>query len=255
MTEQKFPTEFIELPSKGHFYAEDNPLSSGKVEMKYMTAKEEDILTSVNLINQGVVIDKLLDELIVDKKINQEDLLLGDKNALIIGSRILAYGKNYEFSYMDSYGKEIKGKVDLSKLKEKKIDLSKVEKGQSFFSFTLPKTKREITFELSTVKLEKDIQVEVDAINKVYKDSNVDRAKSTRLKHIIKTIDGNADRQTINNFVDNEFLSVDALAFREYIKEITPDIIMDTTIKNSQGGEEKVTVPITVEFFWPGIEL
>ena len=247
MTEQKFPTEFIELPSKGHFYAEDNPLSSGKVEMKYMTAKEEDILTSVNLINQGVVIDKLLDELIVDKKINQEDLLLGDKNALLIGARILAYGKNYEFSYMDLYEQEIRGKVDLSKLKEKKIDLSKVEKGQTLFSFTLPKTKREITFELSTVKSENDIKIE--------KDSNVDRAKSTRLKHIIKTIDGNADRQTINNFVDNEFLSVDALAFREYIKEITPDIIMDTTIKNSQGGEEKVTVPITVEFFWPGIEL
>ena len=70
MTETKFPTEFIELPSKGHFYPEDNPLSSGKVEMKYMTAREEDILTSVNLINQGVVIDKLLEELIIDKKIN-----------------------------------------------------------------------------------------------------------------------------------------------------------------------------------------
>ena len=255
MTEQKFPTEFIELPSKGHFYAEDNPLSSGKVEMKYMTAKEEDILTSVNLINQGIVIDKLLDELIVDKEIKQGELLLGDKNALLVGARILAYGKDYEFSYTDTYGEEIKGKVDLTTLKEKEIDFSDIEKAQSLFSFELPKTKRKLTFELSTVKSEKDIQTEIDAINKVYKDSAIDRAKSTRLKHIIKTVDGNAERQYINNFVDNEFLSVDALALRGYLKDITPDIVMDTTINNSQGGEENVTVPITVEFFWPGIEL
>jgi hypothetical protein len=255
MTEQKFPTEFIELPSKGHFYAEENPLSTGKVEMKYMTAKEEDILTSVNLIQQGIVIDKVLDELIVDKEIKQEELLLGDKNALLIGARVLAYGKNYEFSYTDVYDETINGKVDLTKLKEKKIDFSKIEKGQSLFSFELPKTKRKLTFYLSTVKSEKDIQVEIDAINKVYKDSAIDRAKSTRLKHIIKSVDGKVDRQYINNFVDNEFLSVDALALRGYMKEITPDIVMDTTIKNSQGGEENVTVPITVEFFWPGIEV
>ena len=255
MTEQKFPTEFIELPSKGHFYAEDNPLSSGKVEMKYMTAKEEDILTSVNLINQGIVIDRLLDELIVDKEIKQEYLLLGDKNALLIGARILAYGKDYEFSYTDKYGEEIKGKVDLTKLKEKDLDFSIVEKGQLLFSFELPKTKRKLTFELSTAKSEQDVVSEVEAINKVYKDSAVDRAKSTRLKHIIKSVDGKVDRQYINNFVDNEFLSVDALALRGYMKEITPDIIMDTTINNSQGGKENVTVPITVEFFWPGIEL
>ena len=104
MTQNSFPTEFIELPSKGHFYPEDNPLSSGKVEMKYMTAKEEDILTSVNLIQQGVVLDKLLETLVIDKSINLDDILIGDKNALIVGARILAYGKDYEFNYIDSLG-------------------------------------------------------------------------------------------------------------------------------------------------------
>ena len=92
MTETKFPTEFIELPSKGHFYPEDNILSSGKVEMKYMTAREEDILTSVNLIKQGKALDTLLQTLIVDKKIDYNDLLVGDKNALLVGARILSYG-------------------------------------------------------------------------------------------------------------------------------------------------------------------
>ena len=130
MTQNNFPTEFIELPSKGHFYPEDNPLSSGKVEMKYMTAKEEDILTSVNLIQQGVVLDKLLETLIVDKSINLDDILIGDKNAIIVGARILAYGKDYEFNYIDSLGEKVKGKIDLTKLKETKVDLSKFEKGQ-----------------------------------------------------------------------------------------------------------------------------
>ena len=95
MAEYKFPTEIVELPSKGHFYSEGHPLSSGRVEIKYMTAREEDILTSQNLIKQGTVIDKLLEALIVDKSIKLDDLLLGDKNAIMLASRILAYGKDY----------------------------------------------------------------------------------------------------------------------------------------------------------------
>ena len=95
MSEYKFPTEIVELPSKGHFYVNGHPLSSGKVEIKYMTAKEEDILSSENLIRQGVVIDKLLEALIVDKSIKVNDLLTGDKNAIMVATRILAYGKEY----------------------------------------------------------------------------------------------------------------------------------------------------------------
>ena len=93
MAENKFPTEVVDLPSKGYFYPEDNPLSSGQIEIKYMTAKEEDILTSQNLIQKGIVLDKLLDALIVDKKINTNSMLIGDKNELFKASRVLAYGK------------------------------------------------------------------------------------------------------------------------------------------------------------------
>ncbi len=189
MTEQKFPTEFIELPSKGHFYPEDNPLSSGKVEMKYMTAREEDILTSVNLINQGKVLD---------------------------------------------------------------IDFSKIEKGHNTFSFTLPKTKRVLTFQLPTTKLEKNINNEIDAIKKVYKQSDVvEKNRSTRLKHQILSVDGNTDRAFINNFVDNEFLSIDVLEFRRYVNSISPDLQLQVEVDNSRGGKEIATVPITVGFFWP----
>ena len=249
MTESKFPTEFIELPSKGHFYAEDNPLSSGKVEMKYMTAREEDILTSVNLIQQGIVLDKLLETLVIDKSINLDDILIGDKNALIVGARILAYGKDYEFNYVDSLGEKVRGKIDLTKLKETKVDLSKFEKGQNVFSFTLPKTKRALMFQLTTNSLEEQISTEVDALKKVYKD--VEPENSTRLKYQIISVDGNQDRKFINNFVDNEFLSVDSLAFRTFVKETSPNLDFTSEVPNSRGEQERVAVPITAQFFWP----
>ena len=89
MADYKFPTERVELPSKGYFYIDGHPLSEGKVEVKYMTAKEEDILTSQNLIEQGIVIDKLLESLVVDKSFDMNDMLTGDKNAIMVASRVL----------------------------------------------------------------------------------------------------------------------------------------------------------------------
>ena len=129
MADYKFPTEVVDLPSKGYFYIDGHPLSSGKVEIKYMTAKEEDILTSQNLIQQGTVIDVLLQALIVDKTINVHDLLVGDKNAIMVAARILGYGKEYEFEY-DGEEKS----VDLSKLDAVKLDFSKFTKGKNEFS-------------------------------------------------------------------------------------------------------------------------
>jgi hypothetical protein len=122
MAETKFPTEEVNLPSKGYFYPKEHPLSSGKVEMKYMTAREEDILTSPNLLKQGLAIDKLLEALIVDKKVKINDLLIGDKNALIIAARILAYGKEYNFTVYDEDGEQTTAKVDLTTLNDKEID-------------------------------------------------------------------------------------------------------------------------------------
>ena len=137
MAEYKFPTEMVDLPSKGYFYADGHPLSSGKVEVKYMTAKEEDILTSQNLIQQGTVIDKLLESLIVDKSIKIDDMLVGDKNAIMVAARILGYGKDYDITYD---GEE--HTVDLSKLepvdKEIKETLyrSKDIKAQNYLEMT-----------------------------------------------------------------------------------------------------------------------
>ena len=248
MAENKFPTEIVELPSKGRFYINGHPLSSGKVEIKYMTAKEEDILTSENLIRQGTVIDKLLESLIVDKSIKVNDLLIGDKNAIMVASRILAYGKDYDFEYGG-----VEQKVDLTTLNNKKVDYSNFPKGVNEFEFKLPNSKRLIKFKLPTGHDEDVINEEIKAMKKINK--NISTDLTTRFKKIILSVDGNSDLQFINQFIDNEFLSVDSLAFRKYMSSITPDINMTTKVKDENGEETEVTIPVTLRFFWPAAEL
>jgi len=244
MAEYKFPTEMVDLPSKGYFYFDGHPLSSGKVEIKYMTAKEEDILTSQNLIQNGTVIDKLLESLIVDKSVRLDDLLIGDKNAIMVAARILGYGKEYEFTY-DGEEKS----VDLSELEPLKLDFSKFTRGKNEFEFKLPTSKRTITFKLLTGGDEKKIDDEIKAREKISKTQTP--VLTTRLKHMILSVDGNVEKSYINNFVDNEFLSRDSLEFRKYLSEITPDMNMATNIVGSDGKETEVVIPITVRFFWP----
>ena len=244
MAEYKFPTEIVDLPSKGHFYMDGHPLSTGKVEVKYMTAKEEDILTSQNLIQQGTVIDALLQALIVDKSIKVGDLLIGDKNAIMLAARILGYGKDYDFEYDG-----VEQKTDLSVLEPLDVDFSKFTRGENQFSFDLPNSKRPVTFKLLNGNDEKQIALEIKAREKISKVQSSEL--TTRLKVIILSVDGNSEKPYINNFVENEFLSLDSLAFRKNLKTVTPDIDMTTTVVDSNGKESEVTIPVTLRFFWP----
>ena len=212
MPETKFPTEIIDLPSKGYFYPEKSPLSSGTVELKYMTAKDEDVLTSQNLIAKGIVLDVLLANLMIDKKIKVSDLLIGDKNALLIAARVLAYGKNYEFELVSPVtGEPTTHNLDLTSLKDIPVDFSKLPKGKNEFEFSLPTSKRVIKYKLLTSGDVDNIDREAKSLNKI---SDIDRTLTTRLKSMIIEVDGNTEKQTINNFVDNEFFAVDSLAFR-----------------------------------------
>ena len=244
MADYKFPTEMVELPSKGYFYVDGHPLAKGKVEVKYMTAKEEDILTSQNLIQQGLVIDKLLQSLIVDKSIKLDDMLIGDKNAIMVAARVLGYGKDYQFTYDDE-----EQSVDLSTLEPVELDFSKFTKGKNEFNFKLPNSEREIVFKLLTQKDENEVDSELVARKKLNKHQSTEL--TTRMKKMILSVDGNSDRTFINNFVDIEFLSRDSLAFRQYLAEITPDVDMSTKVVNSAGEELEVTIPVTLRFFWP----
>jgi rubredoxin len=248
-----FPTEVIDLPSKGKVYPEDNLLASGKIEMKYMTAKEEDILTSANLIKQGVVLDKLFQSLIVSP-IKYNDLITGDKNAIMIAARILGYGKEYEVEIeCPACGTKNKLVIDLSTIKDKEIpeDVDMISPNR--FRFTLPVSKREVIFKFLTHGDEKKIEYELADIKKRAKKDDVKPELSTRLKHIITSIDGIEDQKAINHFVDNELFAQDSRALRSYVKEISPDTDLTFDFVCNACGHEKenVDIPINVSFFWP----
>ena len=216
-TENKFPTEIVDLPSKGLLYAEDSPLRSGTIEMKYMTAKEEDILTNQNYIQKGVVVDKLIQALIVDKSIDYSQLLLGDKNALLLAARILGYGADYEFNYLGSVEK-----VDLGKVENKELHPDVQNSTKNEFNFTLPTSGNVVTFKLLTHGDEQKIDQEIKGLQKINRDSSPEL--STRLKYMIIAVDGNGDSKTIREFVDNQFLARDSRVFRKYVADIQPDV-------------------------------
>lgn len=236
-----FPTEMVDLPSKGLLYPKDSPLASGKIEMKYMTAREEDILTNQNYIQSGVVIDKLLQSLIVTP-INYGDLLVGDKNAILIASRILGYGKDYEFEYLGE-----KHIVDLSLLEPKEIDKKLYKSGENNFTFVTPTTNTVLTFRLLTHADEQAVDQEVKGLKKINKEASTEL--STRLKRIITSVNGDTELKTIRDFVDNHFLARDSRAFREYIKQVQPDINLKFYPENGPDGG--VDIPIGVSFLWP----
>jgi len=235
---KNFPTEVIELPSKGLIYPESNPLSSGKVEMKYMTAKEEDILTNQSYIQKGIVLDKLLQALIVSK-IDYNDLVVGDKNAIMVAARVLGYGKDYSFEYD---GTEYT--IDLSKIDNKSFDAP--NKGVNEFNYTLPSTNTNITYKILTHGDEQKIQAEIDGIKKINKNASPDL--STRLKYMITSVGGERDPKTIREFVDNHLLARDSRELRKHIRNTQPDV--DLTFF-PDGSPNSIDIPIGVKFFWP----
>lgn len=234
------PTEIVDLPSKGLVYPESNPLSSGKVEMKYMTAREEDILTNQNYISKGTVLDELIKSLIVSD-VKYEDLIVGDKNALLVAARILGYGKDYKFEWGgEDYN------IDLTTIEDKPLNEKLFVKGKNEFSFTLPSTGVEITFKLLTGADEKKINAELEGLKKINK--NASPELSTRLKYMITSIGGNREAKDIRQFVDNQLLARDSRALREYIKEVQPDV--DLTFFPDIS-DSKVSIPVGLSFFWP----
>jgi len=251
-TQSAYPAETIELPSKGYFYEDSNPLSRGSIELKMMTAREEDILTNENFIKNGTVLDKLLESLIVTPGVKLQDLLMVDKNALFVAARRLAYGDKYGPVKITckSCNTENKTNIDLSTLNEKEIDFNKFQKGVNEFEFEFPYCKRKITFKLVTSGDQESIDRDIKALTKIKKQSSAE--VTTRLKKLIVSIDGKPDIAAINKFVDNELLSKDSMALRAYIKTIAPELDMGFDFVCEHCGEvERMDVPMTVQFFWP----
>lgn len=242
MSEFKFPTETVELPSKGFFYAEGHPLRDGKVEMRYMTAKDEDILTNQNYIKEGVVLDKLLQSMVVSPDFDLKDLIVGDKNALLVAARILGYGANYTFT--------VNGKsesMDLSQCENINNNFEGLTDGKNEFTFSTPTTKTKLTFKLLTGHDEVKIAKEIEGLAKVNKGGS---DFLTRLRYIITSVNDDSSSEVISEFVNDYFLATDSREFRKHYKNCMPDV--DLSYEGEDGRFR--SAPIGLDFFWPNLE-
>jgi hypothetical protein len=248
MADNKFPSEIIDLPSEGKLYPKEHPCSDGKIEIKYMTAKEEDILTSANLIKKGIVIDRLIDSLILTEGVKCDDLIIGDKNAVMVAARILAYGPEYPCEVTNpNTGETITHTFNLAE-----CPFIKLPKGvsENKFETTLLISKKKITFKLLTGKDEVDINKDLKASKKV--GVSVSPELTTRLRYLITSVDGDETSSVINDLAQN-MLARDSMHLRNEIKKVTPDIELMQEVEI--GGETvKVDIPMTVGFFWPDAE-
>ena len=242
-----FPTEVLDLPSQGKVYPLDNPLSSGRITIKYMTAKEEDILSNQNLIKKGVVLDKLFESIVVDD-VNIDDIVIGDKNAIVLATRLLGYGAQYPMKFYSSkLGDSLETIVDLSKVQTKEVDFS-IFNNKNEFEFTTPIGKNKLVFKLLTHGDENLIEKDITALEKFNKDGSFEI--TTRLRYMIKSVDDNSDLGHITKYI-NGMLARDSKAFRNYVKEIQPDMNMNYTYVHEDGEEEVVPITMGVNFFWP----
>ena len=245
---QKYPSEIIELPSKGLVYSEDSPLRSGKLEIKYMTAKEEDILTSQNLIKKGVVINQLLKSLILTEGVSADDLILGDKNAVMVASRILAYGSAYPCEVINpNTGEKLNVSFDLSDCPFKDLP-DEIDYSLGQFEVELPVSKDKVIFKLLNGKDEREIIKELESLKKIGGGST---EITTRLRKSIISVNDDTAKLAITTFVQN-MLAKDSFFLRSEIARIAPDIDLKQEL-DVEGETVSLEIPMTVDFFWPKV--
>ena len=247
-----FPTEIVQLPSKGKLYPDGHPLKDGTIEMKYMTAKEEDILTNQSFIQNGVVLDKLFQSLIMTK-VDYNDLLLCDKNAIMIAARVLGYGKDYPVTVTNpNTGEQVEHTVDLTTLKDKEVDWSLIKDGTNEFKFDLPASKRTVKLRLLTQGIQKKIDAEVKGLAKAKKEASL----TTTLKYLITEVDGDDASSVIRKFVDNELLAIDSRAIRQFMRTVTPEVETMVDVPDGDSGDTfRTSFDVGLDLFWPDADL
>lgn len=241
------PFDVIPLPSKGLLY----PGQQGSVKVEYMTAMDENILTSPNLIKSGKAIEMLLERKIKESAVPYDKLLVGDRNAIMIWLRATGYGEIYPVKLTDpTSGVEFEHEIDLTTLKTKELAAEPDEKGE--FSFELPRSKKKIKFTLLTVGDERAIINRADKYEKTTK-SQVSQTLTYRLQAQIKEIDGNRDINFIQQFV-NMMPAYDSLKFREYSDNIEPGIDMSAEVEGPTGTFQ-ASITLGLNFFWPNVRV
>ena len=248
------PTEVVDLPSKGIGYPKGHPLHGKEtIEIRYMTAKQEDILTSQSLIKKGIVLERFMQSIIIDQNIKSEDLFVGDRNAILIAARISGYGAEYESRVScPACGETSKFTFDLNDQKvhesqtAEDINLSVVDDG--LFQTTMPYCKFNIKFKLLTGRDE-------TYLSKLAQNKRKGKLQETTLtdqmKRLIVSIEGHEDQQIINKFVDN-MPTLDSAHLRTCYKLANPDVkVTNEYTCPSCGHQEGMEVPFGADFFWP----
>lgn len=244
--------ELVILPSLGKIYSTASSLFGKKqLAIKIMSAQEEDILNNRAFLRQGVALDKLLSAVVLDKNVNLEDLIVGDKNAILLAVRIHGYGPNYSVDNLkcDACDKNFKTSIDLSSIKIRLLDeVDPVEQGTNKFLFTLPRSKKNVFFHLMTNKDDNEISKIEENKKKI---GGIQSAPiTTQLFHQIDEIEGIEQKDKMS-FIKN-MSAFDSNQLRNYIESITPQPIMkkEITCPFCDDTRENI-VPIGAGFFWP----
>jgi len=247
------PTEFVDLPTQGKFYPEGHPLhNKDTVEIRYMTAKDEDILTSKTLLKKGIAVDRMLANILVDKNIKVEDLFVGDKNAIIIAARISGYGPEYKTNVTcPSCAATSEYEFDLEAILEKgtatpygDIEIS----SDGTFEITLPKTKVVARCRLVTGKDEKRLEA---ASSKRKKHNLPENTLTELVKTLIVSLNGETERKVVERFID-QMPALDSKFLRAAYNRVVPNVDMKHVYGcESCGAETSLDMPFSVSFFWP----
>lgn len=248
------PTEFVELPSQGKFYASNHPLhNQSTIEIKQMTAKEEDILTSRALLKKGIALDRVITSLIVDKNINPNTLLVGDRNAIIVAARVSGYGSDYNTTVTcPSCTEQVKYSFDLNDAEVYRgnslQDTEAIANEDGTFTTLLPRSKVEVTFRLLSGTDEKSLMAQLESARKRKQEEN---AVTRQLRQIVVAVNGDTEQNNINYVVEN-MPSADSRHLRFVYKVATPNIDLTQVFEcESCDYEQDMEVPLTADFFWP----
>jgi len=248
------PAACIPLPSGGKIYPPDSALfDTVSLDIRAMTVKDENILTSPALIRKGKMLSALMRACVTNRSINPDEMLTGDRNALMIGIRNTSYGPGYNASVVcPKCNEEDNYEFDLSRLSVKSLEVEPVGGiGQNVFGFTLPITKKKVHFRLMTADASTELEQILEGQRRAKGPGAVEENVTQSLAFQIISIDGETDRKAIHRFVEGMPVR-DSRSLRAYIDKISPGVDMDQHMEcTSCGVKSEVEVPITAEFFWP----
>ena len=249
----EIPVESVPVPSEGKVYPQDSPLFGRQLlDIRAMTAREEDILSSRPLIQNGTVITHLLQSCLIDKSIDVRDMLLGDRNALMVSVRVTGYGTRYgaEVSCPECSSRSTQN-FNLADLEIRRLEIDPVSPGENLFSYTLPVTKKVVHFKFLTGRDEEERAVVAERKKKLIPGLEVENSVTARLEQVIVSVDGITDKNKLNTFISG-MPAQDSRKLRQHVLGAEPGISMEGWIKCPGCGESsQVPLPIGINFFWP----